>query len=316
MKLGELRTWARSYSVFKKMGGRDFSGYRIITSASRGLSELEKELMPVYTNYFSPEIEKYKSMPFVQEESSDMPIWVCWWQGLENMPDVVANCFERLKHVYSDRKIVFICKDNYRSYVSISENILDLLDNGTLSVTFFSDYLRSCLLYEYGGLWMDSSVYCVRRFGSNRSFITAKPYCLNMKMEELVPSGLWTIFFMGSEFRKCSVFGFLRDSLEKMYCNYRCNPYYFSTDMILRLAYVHFPEFKKEIDSIPSNNCDIHHFASCWNDGFDSDDFTSLCKKNDVFKLNAKWNVDENKKNTWHDFFCSDKALDWPCEMV
>ena len=98
MKLNELKTWIRSYVVFRKMGGRDFSGYKIISSAKKGLPELEKELMPIYTHYFSAEIEKYKSMPFVQEELSDMPIWICWWQGVDNMPDVVVALNQELSH--------------------------------------------------------------------------------------------------------------------------------------------------------------------------------------------------------------------------
>lgn len=313
MKFDELKTWIKSYAVFRKMGGHNFSGYKIISSARRGLSELEKELMPIYAHYFSAEIEKYKAMPLVQDELSDMPIWVCWWQGMDNMPDVVANCYKRLKHVYPDRKINFVCKENYHSYVSMPKNILNLLEQGKISITFFSDYLRACLLYELGGLWIDSSVYCVKRFGYfDSKFITAKPYDFCTLSNESIPSGLWTIFFMGSKFKKCSVFGFLRDSLEKMYNDYGHNPYYFSSDMILRLAYINFPEFRKEIDSIPANNCDIHHFAGCWNKEFMSDDFISLCKNNEFFKLNAKWYVDKNNKNTWHDFFCSDNSLYWP----
>lgn len=314
MKFEELKTWIKSYAVFKKMGGNNFSGYKIISSAKKGLPELEKELMPIYGHYFSAEIEKYKAMPFVQEELSDMPVWVCWWQGMDSMPDVIRICYKRLCKVYSGFRINFICKDTFQRYINIPEQILLDVELGKITITAFSDYLRASLLFEYGGIWMDASVYNVKQFDYHSStFITAKPSVhVETKSDYIIPSGLWTGFFMGSKHKGCKVFGFLRDSLAKLFLCYDCNPYYFSIDMILRLAYINFPEFQEEIDSIPSNNCDIHHFAGCWNEEFISEDFISLCKDNEVFKLNAKWPVDEKKKNTWHDFFCSDKALYWP----
>lgn len=315
MKFDELKTWIKSYAVFRKMGGHNFSGYKIISSARRGLSELEKELMPIYAHYFSAEIEKYKAMPLVQDELSDMPIWVCWWQGMDNMPDVVANCYKRLKHVYPDRKINFVCKENYHSYVSMPENILNLLEQGRISVTFFSDYLRACLLYEHGGFWIDATVFCIRQFPEsffNRRVFSIKILSCPDEKNTLVPFDCWSSFGIGSTYKRCKVFGFIRDCLKKLYLQFGYNPYYFSLDMLIRTSYMQFDDFRSEIRSLPVSSPRIHVFAGIWNERCDYDYFCNLCKNNEVFKLNAKWHVDEKKKDTWHDFFCSDKSLYWP----
>lgn len=74
-------------------------------------------------------------------------IWV-YWEG--NMPLLVEKCIERLKKF----------NKNYNLHVLNEKNISNYIDieiNKELTPTFKSDIIRLKLLYEYGGIWVDSS---------------------------------------------------------------------------------------------------------------------------------------------------------------
>ena len=84
-----------------------------------------------------------------------------WWQGVDSMPPVVRACYERLLKV-SDRKVVLITKDNFTDFVHLPEYILNKVNNGQITLTHFSDILRSYLLYNYGGFWCDATIWVDR----------------------------------------------------------------------------------------------------------------------------------------------------------
>jgi len=88
------------------------------------------------------------------------PIWVCWWQGEKRMPLVPKICLKRLRqNLRSDQRLIIISKDNYKDYVSLSQEAILAVEDGRVSITNFSDILRYALLSRYGGLWIDSTCY-------------------------------------------------------------------------------------------------------------------------------------------------------------
>lgn len=87
-------------------------------------------------------------------------IWVFWWQGMDNAPELVKKCFNSLHEHFNDWEIVLITNNNYSDYVSFPSFIIEKMSEGKITVTHFSDMLRLELLIKYGGLWLDSTVFC------------------------------------------------------------------------------------------------------------------------------------------------------------
>lgn len=88
-------------------------------------------------------------------------VWIFWWQGIDNAPDVVKVCYESVKrHHGSDWKIVLLTEQNYKDYVTFPTHIIDKFQSGAITITHFSDLLRLELLINHGGLWLDATVYC------------------------------------------------------------------------------------------------------------------------------------------------------------
>lgn len=101
------------------------------------------------------------NMPVVPVDSKMKDrIWVCWWQGLENAPEIVKRCVESIKRNAGTHKVTIITDQNVDQYIDIPEWIKRKQEKGIISRTNLSDLLRVSLLANYGGLWLDSTFFC------------------------------------------------------------------------------------------------------------------------------------------------------------
>ena len=85
-------------------------------------------------------------------------IWMCWFQGWDNAPDLCKLCVESWRYHNPDWKIVLLDNSNLIDYIDIESvlpGVRDLAPNAA-----YSDIIRLFLLRNYGGVWADSSVFC------------------------------------------------------------------------------------------------------------------------------------------------------------
>lgn len=87
-------------------------------------------------------------------------VWVCWFQGLENAPEIVKKCYDSLQNNLKDKEIILITEENYKNYIEFPKVIQEKIDNGIIPAAQKSDLIRIELLIKYGGTWIDSTVYC------------------------------------------------------------------------------------------------------------------------------------------------------------
>ena len=86
------------------------------------------------------------------------PIWTFWWQGEQAMPPIVRICYQSLLRNAGTHPVHLITKENIDKYIEFPSHIMKKVRNGHITLTHFSDILRMCLLYQYGGLWMDATI--------------------------------------------------------------------------------------------------------------------------------------------------------------
>lgn len=94
------------------------------------------------------------------EEYTKRNVWVCWFQGMDQVPNVVRKCYESIKQNITDREIVLLTEENYKQYVQFPDHIQSKIRRGIISKAHMSDLLRLELLVRYGGTWIDATVYC------------------------------------------------------------------------------------------------------------------------------------------------------------
>lgn len=90
-------------------------------------------------------------------------VWVCWFQGLDNAPELVRRCYQSLLDNLTDRDIVLITSSNMDRYVRFPQYIMKKWEAGKISNTHMTDLLRLELLINYGGMWIDATVLCTSK---------------------------------------------------------------------------------------------------------------------------------------------------------
>ena len=88
-------------------------------------------------------------------------IYILWFQGFENAPDIVKNCVNSWKYYNPDWNIILLDNNNLNQYIDLKELNLDFSNTNILDC-HKSDIIRIILLKKYGGLWCDSTVFCNR----------------------------------------------------------------------------------------------------------------------------------------------------------
>ena len=124
-----------------------------LSTSLKAKCKLEKK----YKNKIEELLTKYDVS---KNKEKGTNIWFCWFQGLENAPEIVKVCFLSLNRHIKDKNVVLITENNYQEYVCFPEFIQEKVDKGMISKTHLSDLLRLELLLKYGGTWIDATVLC------------------------------------------------------------------------------------------------------------------------------------------------------------
>ncbi len=89
----------------------------------------------------------------------DKPIiWQYWESKDGSIPPLVQACLNSVDKFKGDRKRIILNPDNVKDYVNIPEIFWRMREKGLIKTAFFSDILRTCLLIQHGGIWMDATV--------------------------------------------------------------------------------------------------------------------------------------------------------------
>jgi mannosyltransferase OCH1-like enzyme len=85
-------------------------------------------------------------------------IWTCWLQGYNNAPPIVKACINSMRKYSGDYGVIVLTEETIIDYVSMPNFIIKKYKAGIISKTQFSDLLRTLILINYGGVWLDATV--------------------------------------------------------------------------------------------------------------------------------------------------------------
>lgn len=237
-------------------------------------------------------------------------IWIFWWQGKYNMPNIVRMCLASVYKHSSDHRVVLITKKNVKDYAKLPEYIYTLVNNGNISLTNFSDILEYNLLRYYGGLWIDATVFCVSDLSSKyfgELYTASGGY---MKYHSIVSLGKWTEFFFGGDINQ-PLFVFM-DLFFKVYWKYHSSLIdYFLIDYALNYAYYYnIGEFRTYCNNNVCLRCkpDIYNMQKYLNKPYNSQVYHKFIKDSPWFKLTYKIDFKKNT-NTLYNFLIHHNKL-------
>jgi hypothetical protein len=279
----------------------------------RGINYLKKNLLffnvsnsnirdLAYKNYcYKKLFKKYKKtiIDFKnngKKEFSDY-IWVCWFQGLENAPDLVKSCIKSVENNFPNKKVIIITYENMYDYVSFPDYIIKKRNRGLISNAHFSDLLRLRLLNQYGGMWIDSTVFVSgkvdEKFWKNELFCF-KELSLFPKEELPIRASNWLIYSTSNN-----------DILvltEKLLYDYYKRELYVKNYYIFHLFFsMASKKFQDQWDKVPSfSNINNHILQFELEKKYSYERWSDILKITSFHKLNRRVNIEDKESNYYH----------------
>ena len=200
-----------------------------------------------YGNEVNKNTEEYSVKEKIQKDS---PIWVFWLQGEDGMPPLVKACYKSILNNAEKHTVILLSKDNVRDYVNLPEYIYEKLNSKKMLPAYFSDIVRENLLYEYGGVWMDATMYMTAP-------LPDEIYdCKYYTVKGVSPIWDWTTFFQASG--KGNIFPKEVSHLFNCYWkDYDSAITYLLFDCLFAVARNHNNDIDEQIKKLPSKDKSI-----------------------------------------------------------
>lgn len=234
-----------------------------------------------------------QSIALPENDSESLPaenyyIWVLWWQGKKQMPPIVRCTYNSICNM-TDKEVILITKDNWKSYINPAPWIEQKVFNGKMKLPALSDYIRASLLYEYGGMWIDSTVLCTKQIPGwifEREFFSI--HNNKVSTNKYVANGRWNVQILGSNRKHLEVFHCLQHVFSEYWKKYDYIMDYLLVDYSIDYAYNEKLDVKNMIDSVPCTNNNMHAILSLFDKPFDKNIMNKLSEDTWFFKLTYK----------------------------
>ena len=109
--------------------------------------------------YLNKYVRKARKQECAVHKKEPTPIiWQFWEQGIENAPDIVKTCVKSVEQNKGSYEHIVLSMENLDKYVKIPDFLIDLHKRGIIKSAHFSDIVRTYLLLQNGGVWMDATL--------------------------------------------------------------------------------------------------------------------------------------------------------------
>lgn len=258
----------------------------------------EKFLFPIIQKYNQNGYDK-NSVSQVKVKLNKIPVWVCWLQGEDNMPELVKMCYDQLHKVIPNdiAEIHLLTFENMNLYIDIDNELIDRVRAGTIKYALFSDVIRYKLLKLYGGLWIDSTIFVSEKI--NKEWFEADYFTMKMHKEICLHEaceGKWTNFCFSGK-RNSIIFTYMCDALDFYIKKHNILCDYVLVDYLLMVGYNNIPQIRELIDNVPYNNEYVWALKDELNKKFDEKLYNNIVAENIFHKLAHQVSCMEYDKN-------------------
>lgn len=194
----------------------------------------------------------------IVEKNNEFPkiIWTMWQQGEAQMPETVRASMKTIKDFAKRNGCEFhlLTEENFADFIDIPNDITKKYKKKELSAAHYSDIIRFSLLYQYGGIWMDATLFVspyatVEMFKGN-FFSLNHPPAHPEQMERTIGDFKWSGFFLAGQ-KGGSHFKHIRDLYLYYVRKYPVFIHYLMMDYFILSEYESNHEFKELVDRLP-----------------------------------------------------------------
>lgn len=254
----------------------------------------------IVENEFYSLIQEYKIKDSVVDirANDSRNVWCAWFQGEEDMPDVVRKCIiSQKENIPSGISYTLLTLKTIDDYIEIPGYIIDKVRKGTLTFTHLSDIIRFKALYEYGGIWLDSTVYVTNHISED--YFNLPIYSIQEKKNEGISDDAFydilCSFVIGGA-PKSVLFEFCYELMMEYQRRHNWLIDEHLINICYAIAYTMFRKTRTTIDMIGRNNPDRQLLNDIANDLYDEKKCCTLLNKQVFHKLNWRRKYIEKKR--------------------
>lgn len=268
-----------------------FSGTKISYFLSRKIHNM---IMKILEKDFLYVLDKYRDYSVKCEYDANSPVWVCWMQGYDNAPIIVKKCIDSIKNS-TNHPVNIITKDKIDTFIHLPDYIMEKYNKQIITNAQFSDILRMCLLSQYGGLWIDATIFIPGKLPEKifqYQFYTCKR---KPQKSGYVSNYMWTSFLNGCQ-KNCIVQKVVNDLFLAYWEKYDYLIDYLLVDYFMMLVYRNLPKAKDLIDNVPYNNPCMEELQNRMSMAFNKNDYVQLLYNSDTYLFKLSWRMNFEKE--------------------
>lgn len=280
-----FRIWRGVINKIEHLGLNTKLIYLLFNQYNNAVSTYLKRIFSdLIKKYVQEDVEK-NTVPMTATEN----IWIMWWQGNEKAPLLIKKCIESIQKHAKENNVIIISEENYQNYVRIPDWFMEKVESGIIPFVKLSDVIRCALIANYGGVWMDATIFATRDFGNlldGKDYYTAH----NSKSSNVidVSRNQWTGFLIGGH-KGDPVFKFARDFHLAYFRKYNRVIDYLLLDYILHIADdARIGNFHESLQVMPYTQTDLYMLVNELSQPV-STETTKKINASDTFLFKLSW---------------------------
>ena len=309
MKLQTLREKIIRYrQIVKYYGVKQTVAYYLAQQSETKFYDFRKKVILDFVLKLRKEAQIDVSSSEKKEFTREFPkiIWTMWQQGEAQMPETVKASLKTIKDFAKRNgcECYLLTNENLADFINIPADITEKYKNKELSAAHFSDIIRFSVLYQYGGIWMDATLfvspYATLEMFEGDFFTLNHPPLHTDKIERAIGDFKWSGFFLAGKKGK-PYFKHIRDLYLYYVRKFPIFIHYLMMDFIILSEYKCNDEFSTLVDGLPilASAEGVWFLRNHANDPFDENEWREVLKNTPIMKTTYKINKEELIPNSY-----------------
>lgn len=248
----------RYHTILKCYGLNPTLAYYLAQQSETKYYDFRRKILLDFVLKLRKEAQLVDSSNEKEEETTEFPkiIWTMWQQGEAQMPETVQASMKTIKDFAkrNDCEFYLLTDENLADFINIPRDVTEKYKKKELSAAHYSDIIRFSLLYQYGGIWMDATLfvspYATLEMFEGDFFTLNHPPLQPEKMERTVGDFKWAGFFLAGKKGK-PYFKHIRDLYLYYVRKYPVFIHYLMMDYFILSEYQCNPYFENLVDRLP-----------------------------------------------------------------
>lgn len=261
----------------------------------------------LYIHYYSM-IDDYLMVNKKEEKDYRNCIWTAWLQGEELAPEVIKMNLASMRKHSNGHKLIVLTNKNIFQYIDVPYKIKKKHDNGIIGDAHFSDVVRMMVLAQYGGVWLDATMFLHEPMDEVAFSSPFYSIGVNKQYSRYVSDNKWKVCILGGSDN--SKYLKLISSILNSYWSDHFLPIdYFVFDYIIAMIYRNDFQFKQIVDLLPRMSFNSTELKKIINYNLDEKSLSDLFVKNQIYYLSyrntyIKYNDSKEQTNYGYLYNC------------